>query len=372
MKKKLVGIFVMTLLITTAMSAVGTINEKETPSVLRLGNKSLNSISTPQSGNSINRGGMFIQLPPNPEAFFSISYTSSSDTGYACFEDFWEISSPICDVHWWGNSQIHENGTWHYRDPEGMTFNISFWDAAGFFVCSYEDVKPSITYTGIQHQSTQPGFSKKLNYFETELDPCVNLSAGWIGIQSTYCPSGGWFLWMISDDGNDMFYHEYHGQGQYIFDQDLAVVLTDGEPADPALGCEGKLSWSSVKPGETVNGSFLIANTGDNGSVLQWRIDNTTLPTWGSNWTVTPSADFQTTDMGWLWVNVSVTAPPEENQKLTGKIKVVNAVDPSDICEVDVSLNTPRNKETYNTLLLRLFERFPNIFPILRYILQVQ
>jgi len=37
MKKKLVGIFVMTLLITTAMSAVGIINEKETPSNLRLG-----------------------------------------------------------------------------------------------------------------------------------------------------------------------------------------------------------------------------------------------------------------------------------------------------------------------------------------------
>ncbi len=367
MKKKLVGIFVLTLLIATALPAVGTINEKEIPLNLRFGDKSLNSPNNLRSTNSIDHGGMFIQLPPGPDTLNIPYWVSSSDTCWACFEDFWDVSSPICDVHWWGNSQIYENGTWYHRDPEGMTFNISFWDSAGFLVCSYEDVKPSITYTGIQHPTYQPGFYRKLYYFETELDPCVELSAGWIGIRSTYCPSGGWFLWMISFDGNNWFYEECDGQRQY-WQQDLAIVLTDGEPADPELECDGELKQTKVSPGANITGNFTVKNNGDAGSVLQWRIDNTSLPTWGSNWTFTPYADFQTPDMGWINVTVNVSIPDEENKKFTGTIKVVNAVNPSEYCVIDISIKTPRNRATYNTLLLRLFERFPNLFPLLRYL----
>ena len=55
----------------------------------------------------------------------------------------------------------------------------------------------------------------------------------------------------------------------------------------PDLECNGSLSWSNIKPGATVHGSFQVMNIGDNDSLLNWTVNNT--PTWGT-WTFTPSS----------------------------------------------------------------------------------
>jgi hypothetical protein len=55
-----------------------------------------------------------------------------------------------------------------------------------------------------------------------------------------------------------------------------------------------------------------------------------------------------------------------------GEIVLVNSEDPSDTCVIDVSLATPVNQRSYSSpLLQRLLERFPNMFPILRYLFEV-
>ena len=372
MYKKLVGIVVLTLLIATALPAIATMTKKEIPVSLGMSDRFLNNPSTQRSTNNINHGGMFIQLPPTPEDPDSSSWTSDLriEWGYQAYDDFWEVTGPICDIHWWGCS-IYWNGmNWEPCDPPvDMTFNISFHkdDGSGMpgdIVCSYIDVLPSMTETSIYYWSWV-GFYKQLYYFEYDLDPCCELLNGWVSIACTGNKVDGHFLWMRSNSGNNQFWQADKFGSWILQDDDLSFVLTDGEPAIPVLECDGEIRQTEVPPGTNVTGDFQVRNNGDASSVLQWRIENSSIPNWGSNWTFTPSADFQTPDMGWLTVIVNVTAPSEKGE-YTGKIKVVNAVDPSDNCEIDVSLTVPRTRAAHNALLTRLFDCFPNAFPILR------
>jgi hypothetical protein len=366
MNNKLVGIVVFMLLIFTAISVVGTLNEREIKIDPQRSDNPFYNPTTSQSINTINQGGIFIQLPPNPHAPNYASWVSSSNGGWYCYEDFVGVTGQICDIHWWGTALFYDNGIWSQGNPEGMVFNISFWDGAGSFITSYENVEPKITNTSIGYYVTSSDFNKTLYYFETDLDPCFERASGWIGIHCTYSPDDSWFLWMRSWDGNNKLLQEdEEGSGTY-WGQDLSVVFTDGEPSSPVLECDGGLSLTKVVPGSTVTGSFKIRNVGDPNSVLQWRLNNLTPPSWGSNWTVIPIADFQTPEMDWLTVNFSFTAPEEENTEFTYTGKIVNAIDPSEYCEIDIYIKTPRTRSYQNKLLMQMFERFPNAFPILR------
>ncbi len=139
-------------------------------------------------------------------------------------------------------------------------------------------------------------------------------------------------------------------------------------PVVPDLECEGGLSWSSVKAGEEVTGNFTVENIGDPGSLLDWEVSE--WPDWG-NWTFTPlSGNNLKPEDGAFTVNVEVVAPDEKNENFSGVVKIVNKENSSDFCTIDVSLATPMNQQSnIHPLLLRILERFPNIFPLLRYML---
>ncbi len=150
---------------------------------------------------------------------------------------------------------------------------------------------------------------------------------------------------------------------------DLAFVITGEEPI-PDLSCDGRLGWTGVKPGDTVTGTFQVGNVGDPGSLLNWAVETTTLPTWGTNWTFSPSSGTGLPQGSWTTVTVTVEAPNEKNKNFTGKIKVVNSDDSTDYCEIDVSLATPKNRAfNINQLFLRFLENHPHLFPILRHLL---
>jgi len=132
------------------------------------------------------------------------------------------------------------------------------------------------------------------------------------------------------------------------------------------LFCEGELRWTDVPVGSTISGSFDVINYGEPGSELNWEISEK--PEWG-DWTFTPSSGTGLALGDSVTVDVEVIAPPDKETEFTGTVKVINSDDSSDSCEIDVYLQTPRNKAVYNPFLLKLFERFPNAFPILRYLL---
>ena len=101
--------------------------------------------------------------------------------------------------------------------------------------------------------------------------------------------------------------------------------------------------------------------------ILNWKID--TYPEWGT-WTFDPeSGGGLTPEAGAVTVDVEVVAPDESETEFTGEVKVVNSDDPDDFCIIDVSLATPVNQQSINSLFLRFLEQHPNIFPMLRYLL---
>jgi len=146
----------------------------------------------------------------------------------------------------------------------------------------------------------------------------------------------------------------------------IKALVGDYVPVVPDLECEGELSWPSVKPGEEVTGHFTVENIGDSYSLLDWEISE--WPYWG-DWTFTPlSGNNLKPEDGEVEVEVTVIAP-EEMDDFSGTIKIENKENPDDFCIIDVSLVTPVNQQSINSLFLRFLEQHPNIFPILRHLL---
>ena len=163
----------------------------------------------------------------------------------------------------------------------------------------------------------------------------------------------------------------------------------------PDLDCSGTLNWTGVTPGSIVTGSFTVENIGEPDSLLDWEINS--FPDWGT-WSFDPDGGTGLT--GYIIVEVEVVAPDEQEETFTGEIKIINSENLSDFCIIDVSLATPVNQQgdytitakakdifdaesdwgelevempvnqqVTNSLLQMILERFPNAFPILRYLL---
>ncbi len=139
--------------------------------------------------------------------------------------------------------------------------------------------------------------------------------------------------------------------------------FTTEEEPEPDLSCEGSLSWTKVKPGETVTDSFTIVNIGDADSNLDWEITDWPKD-WGS-WSFTPiSGEDLKPEDGEFSINVSVTAPDEKKKDFSGTITISNTEDTSDTCTIQVTLSTPANKNSFfiNTLkqvVQKIFQQFP-------------
>jgi hypothetical protein len=104
------------------------------------------------------------------------------------------------------------------------------------------------------------------------------------------------------------------------------------------LECTGSLSWSDIKPGGTVHGSFQVQNIGDNGSLLNWTINNTL--TWGT-WTFSPSSgEGLTPELGPVTVDVHLVVPEEKNATFEGFLQVQNKNNASDFETIPVMLKT--------------------------------
>jgi len=136
----------------------------------------------------------------------------------------------------------------------------------------------------------------------------------------------------------------------------------------PDLDCSGTLNWDDIKPGDTVTGEFRVENIGDPDSLLDWEV--ITYPDWGT-WTFTPeSGNNLKPEDGEVTVEVEVIAPDEENTEFTGAVKVINVNYPDDYSEIPIVLKTPVNRQRFNFMQI-FFQKFPNIFPILRQLLQL-
>ncbi len=125
------------------------------------------------------------------------------------------------------------------------------------------------------------------------------------------------------------------------------------EPKTPDLDGSGSLSWTDIKPSTTVNGTFQIQNIGDNGSQLQWRVAS--YPDWGT-WSFSPeSGEGLTPEQGKITIQVSLTAPDQENTEFAGVIHVVNNDNSSDYIDIPIFLKTCKNEVSFQLKDCQIF-----------------
>jgi len=133
------------------------------------------------------------------------------------------------------------------------------------------------------------------------------------------------------------------------------------EPGKPNLDCLGALSWTKVKAGATVKGSFQVQNIGETGSFLNWTVNVSSID-WGT-WSFNPeSGENLKREDGQVNIEVSLITPKKKNSKFEGFIKVENKQDPEDFELIPVNLKTQINKNSDQTKFLFFILKFLNLF----------
>jgi glutaredoxin len=220
-------------------------------------------------------------------------------------------------------------------------------------------IKPTLHWTGGDPDSDTVTYDV---YFDAENpNPTTLVSNNQTG--TTYKPS--------QLEYNTSYYWKIVAEDTFgeITEGPIWSFTTMAEPS-PDLKCTGTLVWNKVKPGSTVTGSFLVQNIGDPTSELNWRIDD--YPSEWGNWTFNPDhEDGLTPEEGETTVTVTVVAPLDKNTEFTGEVKIINVDDPSDFEIIPITLKTPRDINFHMNILERILEKFPNIFPLLRYIMGI-
>jgi len=377
---KKAGILLITAALIFSTTAVTANTQQSDKTHMLLSDSKTNSASSSPISEPLSGSILFEQLPHEPDDSWSAA-TSCLDLDhptnpidYIVYENFWEVTDAICDIHWWGVSLLYsQTSGWSQCDPDGMTFNIIFYEdnngVPGDEICNYDNVAPKITDTGWIYRPADIAAHGYL--FEYDFDPCCQIETGWVSIQSYATDSHCWFLWMSAKTGDGDSLQDV-GAGPVSTNYDRALRLTgEGPPPIPAICCEGSLYWEEVSPGATVTGTFQVCNCGEPGSYLKWQFDSA--PSWpGAIWEIEPDSGEGLAEGDCVTITVNVTAPPDKNTKFEGKIKMINRENASDFCEVDVVLITPKTKAfNVNPLFQRWLERHPNLFPILQQILGI-
>jgi hypothetical protein len=141
---------------------------------------------------------------------------------------FTDVADPIQGIHWWGMSCKTDDPSYVPGDPVGMTFNITFYTdnntKPGDIVLSYNNVKPSITATGVFYPDDVP---YEMYFFEYDLTPSCNLSTGWVSIVSTGSDNNCSFFWIESSIGDSNAFNTMDGEPWDSPRYGFALVLTD-------------------------------------------------------------------------------------------------------------------------------------------------
>jgi hypothetical protein len=176
----------------------------------------------------------------------------------------------------------------------------------------------------------------------------------------------------VTPDGTTVWQYSnpYGSPNKWVFKIDYVPPEEPPQPPQnntPDLHCTGNLSWSDIKPGATVHGSFQVQNVGDSGSLLNWTVNNSL--TWGT-WTFTPSSgENLTPGQAPVTVQVYVITPNEKNAEFQGSLQVQNLDNVSDFGMIPVNLKTSASTDLTSadpfinmvqqwfSLLTNLFER---------------
>jgi hypothetical protein len=292
-------------------------------------------------------------------------------------DDFqFEETTVVTDAHWIG-------GYWNPPEDGDFDWNVSFYTDRGDGMAPGAKIYEHVFLNSEVHETFIEDEDGQYWYFSywVEFPEPITFTGGekyWISYQGI-----GAFPPQSHISGHDKpvvlysakFKSDYFGYPDWT---DVAEItggpgdgcfqLTgDGDPVVADLDCDGDLNWVDVAPGGTlVNGTFTVINNGDFGSMLEWKAE---FPEdWGKNWTL--NWTFYE-DGGFVGsshpeeVYVEVIAP-ENKGDYEGEILLTNQDNNEDTCSISVSLSVPRSREISTSPILKIFQQFPNLLPILR------
>jgi len=239
---------------------------------------------------------------------------------------------------------------------------------------SVEEIAPPVNNTG--GYSLEPGSQygpENLTWSYTGSPPTSFYSAFFSGAQrlkdgnTLICDGMAGRFFEVTTDGTTVWQYT-NPYPSPVMNNVFKIVYIPYETSEfPDLECTGSLSWTNVKPGQIVNGSFQVQNIGAPGSLLNWTVNVSSL-NWGT-WSCTPgSGENLTPEDGQITVFVSVVAPNEKNSKFEGYLRVENKVNPDDFDYISVYLKTPVNAHTYTfrwALIQQFFNKIREWYPFI-------
>ena len=380
MKAKIICILVMTLLITTALPAVGTMNNKKDTTVKPL----LNSAVFWTDNFDSYTLGQYLDGTPDDGGWIICDCDYNSDGAYVV--DTQSLSNPhsleiigetdilheftrLCSGVWTFTTSVYVPDIFLDRGAIGFDSYHPFpWDgialmrqlvvyftgSTGRVSCSPSGPElPLITEQWVELRI-------EIDFEEDWLD-CFYNDEFLIGKKWSYDHVPGYYGYRnlaaicVSYSTSEM--------DTPIYFDDFSIEGIPGP--DHELYCEGNLRWEDVNPGEKVTGSFTVENIGEPTSRLEWMIEE--IPDWGT-WTFNPSNGSLTPEDGPLTIQVSVKAPDEKNTEFTGELKLRAICDPAENYSIPVYLKTPRSK-AINNPFLNWLQSHPNLFPLLQKLL---
>jgi len=151
--------------------------------------------------------------------------------------------------------------------------------------------------------------------------------------------------------------HQWEEEGTYeikarskdIWDNsrwsDIFKVIIGYQPF-PKICCDPVgLNFGNVSAGSTVTGEIYILNCGDPGSLLNWYVDTTNLPNWGT-WTFTPATGEGLSEGDSVTVDITCVVT-KTHGTYSGTLSIINSDNIPDKCVVDTSAIVPRTRATY-------------------------
>ncbi len=318
----------------------------------------------------IGGSGRFKQYNGLSQGFFETTYSWNYYEGYgsavALADVNYDNKLDLATGAWWDNTRIFLN------DGTGLPLNPS-WNSGGTSVVEkiiFGNVGPNFDEHALNEVFTPSGNTKLFYLSNKNIQKINSVKVDGVYLDSseyTYSREHAWLtIGTIPTSSVEV---------NYNFSKSLDMVITNWDPnignylyynklnivLNPDLDCKGKLSWSNVEPGATVEGSFEVFNQGDALSQLDWEIES--YPDWGT-WTIEPDSGTDLTpEEGIVTVDVSVIAPSDTGTNFIGEIKVVNMDNTSDYEIISVTLSTPVNKQqkSKQITLMPLFLRFMQI-----------
>ncbi len=321
--------------------------------------------------------GLIKQYSGLPSGFFATTHSWSHYVGYGSAVELadvnWDNKLDLATGGWWTNTWIFlNNGTglptsssWTSGGTsvvekivfgnvgptrDDYTVTETFDAGSRLFYLKNRNIQriDSVKVDGVTLDFSQYMYSRDQGFVTVGVVPASSVQIKYTFSKSLDMGVSNWDLTI----GNYLYYNQIHVE--YI----------------PDLKCTGSLSWSNIKPGATVEGSFTVANIGDELSFLNWKVDS--YPTWGT-WTFTPSSGTNLTpDAGALTVHVSMVAPDEPKSQFSGQIKIINIDNVSDYEIIPVSLATPVLEPTFHYLLLQKALSLHPFQNILQWIMQTR